>query len=1156
VPHARLPLVLSFVVATGCAEGLSLDSADFGGFLASAKDTGPAELFVGDLSEGDLVINEVMIDTAAVANGAGEWFEIYNASGFNVDLDGLEVFDTSVGSPGSPFTVSGTLIVDADSYVVLGRKTTIATNGGADVDYAYGTAHVLGNASDELFLSNGTDVIDSIAWDNGATFPDPTGASISLDATSQDSTSNDDGAGWCVSRTAYGDGDLGTPGTANDSCTTFALGELAVGDLVINEIFKEPLASGAGAGEWFEIYNASGVDVDLKGLEIFDTDAITKGNLIAITSSVVVADGGLAVLGRNGDTGTNGGVTLDYAYGSGHTLGNGADEVFLGNGSTVLDSIAYDNGASWPDSAGASFGLAEVSQDATSNDDGANWCLAASTFGAGDLGTPGTANDSCSGVVVTTAVADLAVGDLIITELMKEPAKVPDNRGEWFEIYNRTGGVVNLDGLEIFDTSVAAQTDKITVSGRLLIAAGAYVVLGRYDDLVLNGGVTLDYEYGTGHTLGNGADETFLYNGTDVIDSVFWDNGFNFPDPTGASMILNPGTLDATLNDDGANWCVSSTAYGAGDLGTPGTANDSCALSIDDLTAGDLVITELMVDPDAVPDNAGEWMELYNATGDTIDLDGLQLFDTDVTTKGNLVTLSGLLMVEPGEYVVLGRYGEVGINGGVSMASTYGGTHTLGNASDELFLFNGTDVIDSVSWDNGNTFPDPTGASMTLNPDRLDDVNNDDGANWCAGTSVYGDGDLGTPGSANDACAGGGSDLAVGDLIEGDLIITEIHHNPVAVGDLRGEWIEVYNNTLVTIELDGLQIFDTSVGVMGELVLVSGSVPVLTGEYVVLGIDGDIAANGGVTVDFEYGVGHRLANFADEVFLYNGTLVIDQVGYDGGATFPNTAGASISLDGDHRDSSENDDGANWCAASSTFGSGDSGTPGSANDDCDAGPADSDGDGFTADVDCDDGAPAVNPAATEICDSIDNDCNGDIDDADSGVTGQSTWYVDADIDGYGSASVTQDACEAPTGYETNNLDCDDGDPNVHPGMLEINGDGIDQDCDGLDSYTYTYVDDVEPIFVGHCDGCHLSGAVSGDFNMDNGTSDHVNVASLDVPSMDLFEPGDTSQSYIWHKLNDTQGTVGGAGQQMPRGGPFLDAGDLSIIETWIIEGCPD
>ncbi len=59
-----------------------------------------------------------------------------------------------------------------------------------------------------------------------------------------------------------------------------------------------------------------------------------------------------------------------------------------------------------------------------------------------------------------------------------------------------------------------------------------------------------------------------------------------------------------------------------------------------------------------------------------------------------------------------------------------------------------------------------------------------------------------------------------------------------------------------------------------------------------------------------------------------------------------------------------------------------------------------------------------------------------------------FYADADSDGFGNASDTLLACTIPAGYVTNNLDCDDANPNVHPGATEILGNGIDDDCDGL------------------------------------------------------------------------------------------------------------
>jgi hypothetical protein len=67
---------------------------------------------------------------------------------------------------------------------------------------------------------------------------------------------------------------------------------------------------------------------------------------------------------------------------------------------------------------------------------------------------------------------------------------------------------------------------------------------------------------------------------------------------------------------------------------------------------------------------------------------------------------------------------------------------------------------------------------------------------------------------------------------------------------------------------------------------------------------------------------------------------------------------------------------------------------------------------------------VNPGATEICNGIDDDCDGLTDDADPSITGQSTWYADADGDTYGNAAVSTIACFQPVGYVSNNTDCND------------------------------------------------------------------------------------------------------------------------------------
>ncbi len=108
------------------------------------------------------------------------------------------------------------------------------------------------------------------------------------------------------------------------------------------------------------------------------------------------------------------------------------------------------------------------------------------------------------------------------------------------------------------------------------------------------------------------------------------------------------------------------------------------------------------------------------------------------------------------------------------------------------------------------------------------------------------------------------------------------------------------------------------------------------------------------------------------------------------------------------------------------------------------PQDSDGDGFNELQDCDDSDAAVNPAAAEVCDGIDNDCDGRTDGADA--AGAVAWYPDADADGYGDDAGEVFACYDPGGMANAGGDCDDADPGVNPGEVEI-CDGLDQNCDG-------------------------------------------------------------------------------------------------------------
>lgn len=104
-------------------------------------------------------------------------------------------------------------------------------------------------------------------------------------------------------------------------------------------------------------------------------------------------------------------------------------------------------------------------------------------------------------------------------------------------------------------------------------------------------------------------------------------------------------------------------------------------------------------------------------------------------------------------------------------------------------------------------------------------------------------------------------------------------------------------------------------------------------------------------------------------------------------------------------------------------------------------ADGDGDGFPASEDCNDGDPAINGGAVEVCDGVDNDCDGQIDEEVS-----DTYFTDADGDGFGDPTLGVEACEAPSGTVPNDSDCNDGDPQSHPSASE-RCDELDNDCDG-------------------------------------------------------------------------------------------------------------
>jgi hypothetical protein len=97
-------------------------------------------------------------------------------------------------------------------------------------------------------------------------------------------------------------------------------------------------------------------------------------------------------------------------------------------------------------------------------------------------------------------------------------------------------------------------------------------------------------------------------------------------------------------------------------------------------------------------------------------------------------------------------------------------------------------------------------------------------------------------------------------------------------------------------------------------------------------------------------------------------------------------------------------------------------------------------------DCDDADASIHPGAEEHCDDVDQDCDYTKDDAVDAMR----YYWDRDRDGYGDPDLSEVVCEKRDGLVLDATDCDDRENTIHPGAPELPSDGIDQNCDGLDT----------------------------------------------------------------------------------------------------------
>ena len=178
--------------------------------------------------------------------------------------------------------------------------------------------------------------------------------------------------------------------------------------------------------------------------------------------------------------------------------------------------------------------------------------------------------------------------------------------------------------------------------------------------------------------------------------------------------------------------------------GNPIAANTTEAI-FEAAGPADIVINEVMRNPDAISDSEGEWFEVYNAGSNSVDMNGWTIKDNDFDS--HVIDNGGTLIIGAGEYKVFCRNATAMAGQGVTSFYQYSGI-AMGNSADELILEdNLAVVVDGIAWDDGTIWPDAVGFSMQWT--GLGD--NNDGTTWeDIGGPRFGTQDRGTPGTVND----------------------------------------------------------------------------------------------------------------------------------------------------------------------------------------------------------------------------------------------------------------------------------------------------------------------------------------------------------------------------------------------------------------------
>jgi 5-methylthioadenosine/S-adenosylhomocysteine deaminase len=310
---------------------------------------------------------------------------------------------------------------------------------------------------------------------------------------------------------------------------------------------------------------------------------------------------------------------------------------------------------------------------------------------------------------------------------------------EWIELYNHTGAAIDLTGFTLVATD---GTPSIVLAGS--ISAGGYFLLERTDDTTVPG-VTADQIY-TG-ALSNTVEVLELRDGggalLDVVDAWYAGNA-----TTRQTMQRVAPTLPGNLASSWTNGPVDGTPMSSGSGGGGCTAPQHVV----DCTPGPpfvfrsggaVVVNEVMLNPAAVSDANGEYVELLNTGAVAIDLAGWTLRDDDFDSF--TIPAGSPVPIGPGAYFVVAANADPGTNGGFTPDLVWS-DFALSNSGDEVVLEDAAAIEQDRLVYSTSPFTDSAGASVERVSPRLP---TSDALSWVGARTAFGTGDRGTPGSVN-----------------------------------------------------------------------------------------------------------------------------------------------------------------------------------------------------------------------------------------------------------------------------------------------------------------------------------------------------------------------------------------------------------------------